>query len=104
MFNKMAVTFVNYKRQRIVLGDATFDHIAEVHPEVSMALIKVALEDPDEVRESSYKKDSELYYSRRTLRRYTCVVVKICRDGNFISTALTTEKPKVGRLIYKRDK
>jgi hypothetical protein len=99
----VAVTFTNYKQQRVVLEDAISDHIAEAHPEVSLALIKATLEDPDEVRESSYKNDSELYYSRRTLRRYTCVVVKICRDGNFISTALTTAKPKVGRLIYKKD-
>lgn len=84
------------------MGDGAFKHISEAHPEVSLKDIKVALKDPDEVRMSSYKDDSELYYVFKTKRRYICVIVKICKDGNFISTALTTTKPKVGRLIYKK--
>lgn len=96
--------FFNYKRQRIVLGDATYEHISEVHPEVTLEQIKSALEDPDEVRKSSYKENSELYYLLRTNKKFTCVVVKICPDGNFISTALTTERPKVGRVIYRKGK
>ena len=98
----MALVFTNYKKQRIVLGDATYEHISEIHPEVTLGHIKLALEDPDEVRKSSYKENGKLYYLRRTSRRFTCVIVKICSDGNFISTALTTEKPKVGRVIYKK--
>lgn len=97
----MALVFSNYKKQRIVLGDATYEHICEIHPEVTLDHIKVAL-DPDEVRKSSYKENSELYYLRRTNRWFTCVVVKVCSDGNYISTALTTEKPKVGRIIFKK--
>jgi len=99
----MAYSFINYKKQRIILGDGTFKHISEVHPEVTLEDIKVALKDPDEVRTSSYKDDSELYYVFKMQRRYVCVIVKICEDGNFISTALTTTKPKVGRLIYKKE-
>ena len=98
----MAHSFINYKRQRIILGDGAFEHISETHPEVSLEDIKVTLKDPDEVRMSSYKDDSELYYLLKTKRRYLCVIVKICEDGNFISTALTTTKPKVGRVIYKK--
>ncbi len=100
----MALFFTNYKKQRIVLGDMTYDHISEIHPEVTLDLIKNVLEDPDEVRESSYKENSELYYLRKTSKRFTCVIVKLCSDGNYISTALTTEKPKIGRVIYKKGK
>lgn len=98
----MAYSFINYKKQRIILGDGAFEHISQAHPEVSLNNIKTALKNPDEVRMSSYKDDSELYYVLKSKRRYICVIVKICEDGNFISTALTTTKPKVGRVIYKR--
>ncbi len=84
------------------MGDGAFEHISEAHPEISLKDIKEALRDPDEVRMSSYKDDSELYYVLKTKQRYICVIVKICEDGNFISTALTTTKPKVGRIIYKQ--
>ena len=98
----MPLIFHNFRNQRVTLGDNAQQHIAEVHPEISLHLIKATLEDPDEIRASSYREDSELYYLRRTKRLYTCVVVKICADGNFISTALTTEKPKDGRVIYRK--
>src|SRR4051812_5725607 len=98
----MALTFTNYRRQQVSLGDGAYEHIAQAHSEITLDHIKATLEDPDEVRTSSYKNDSELYYVRRTSRRYTCVIVKVCRDGNFISTALTTEKPKVERVIYRK--
>lgn len=99
----MAYSFINYKKQQIILGNGTFEHISEVHPEISLKDIEVTLKYPDEVRMSSYKDDSELYYLFRIKRRYTCVVVKICEDGNFISTALTTSKPKIGRVIYQKE-
>jgi hypothetical protein len=98
----MAYSFINYKKQRIILGDGAFEHICEAHPEVSLEDIKATLKDPDEVRMSSHKDDSELYYLFKIKRRYICVIVKICEDGNFISTALITTKPKVGRLIYQK--
>ena len=98
----MALVFTNYKKQRDVLGETTHEHIMEMHPEVTLDHIKFALEDPNEVRRSSYRENSELYYLRRTRRRFTCVIVKICSDGNYISTALTTEKPKVGGVIFKK--
>ena len=99
----MAYSFINYKNQEIILGNGAFEHITEAHPEISLKDIKVTLKDPDEVRMSSYKDDSELYYLFKTKRRYICVIVKICNDGNFISTALTTIKPKIGRVIYKKE-
>ncbi len=98
----MALIFQNFKKQRVILGDGAYEHIAEAHPEVTLDQIKVALEDPDEVRASSYREDSELYYLRRTKQRYICVVVKVCVDGIHIATALTTTKPKVGRVLYKK--
>ena len=99
----MALVFANYKKKRVVLSDSTYEHITEFHSEVTLDHIKATLEDPTEVRTSSYKENSELYYLRKTKRRFTCVVVKICSDGNYISTAMTTEKPKIGRVIYKKE-
>ncbi|HSW69184.1 MAG TPA: PBECR2 nuclease fold domain-containing protein [Gammaproteobacteria bacterium] len=99
----MAYSFINYKKQKIILGEGAFEHIFEAHPEVSLKDIEMALKNPDEVRMSSYKNDSELYYTFKTKNRYICVIVKICKDGNFISTALTTTKPKAGRILYKKE-
>ena len=84
------------------LLSASPKRISEAHLEVSLKNIEVTLKEPDEVRVSSYKNDSELYYVFKMKRRYICVIVKICEDGNFISTALTTTKPKVGHVIYKK--
>ena len=98
----MSLIFHNFNKQRVTLGDGALEHILTAHPEISLEGIKAALEDPDEVRVSSYRNDSELYYLRRTKQRYTCVVVRVCGDGNFISTALTTTKPKNGRIIFRR--
>lgn len=46
---------------------------------------------------SSYKNDSELYYVSKTTRRYICVIVKICENENFISTAFMI---KISRLKH----
>ena len=100
--NRMELVFTNYRKRRIVLSDGAYEHIQEVHAEITLDQVKTTLEDPDEVRLSSYTETSELYYLRRTKQRYTCVVVKVCADGDFISTALTTAKPKEGRVIYTK--
>lgn len=66
-------------------------------------MISDCLKNPDEVRRSKTNTKSELYYLLRLHQRYTCVVVKRCPDGDFISTAMTTTKPKFGEIIYTRD-
>lgn len=94
--------FLNYRHQVILLSKGTWQHICEAHPEIDTAQIAECLENPDEVWRSRKNKRSELYYLIRQSQRFTCVVVKKCPDGNFISTALTTTKPKIGDVIYKR--
>lgn len=94
--------FSNYRHQKIKLSKDTWLHIQEAHSEIEIKQISECPQDPDEVRASRKNPRSELYYLLRLTQRYTCVVVKKCPDGNFISTALTTTKPKIGELIYQK--
>ncbi|MBL7665629.1 MAG: hypothetical protein JNM93_10895 [Bacteriovoracaceae bacterium] len=95
-------TFENYRGEVIFLHPDTLEHIQDMHSEIDLLMISKTLKDPDEVRWSKQKEDSQLYYLLRTQTRYTCIVVKICEDGHFISTALTTNKPKIGNIYYQR--
>jgi len=95
------VKILNYRNEIIILEKDTQEHIQEFHPEITTEIIKKTLSSPDEVRQSFSNPRSELYYIFKCKKRYYCVVVKICSDGNFISTALTTSGIKQGRLIYK---
>jgi len=95
--------FVDYSGQQILLSLESERHIAEAHPEIDFDHLRSALRDPDEVRKSSYRATSVLYYRIKAARRFICVVVKICDDGKFISSALTTTKPKTGEVIYVRE-
>ena len=92
--------FHNYRNEEIQLSKQSWDHICEAHPEISEAMISECLNQPNEVRRSTTKTKSELYYLLRFHQRYTCVVVKRCPDGDFIATAMTVNKPKFGELIY----
>ncbi len=92
--------FVDYNREQIVLAEDAERHIALIHPEVDIEQIRLALFDPDEVRKSSYKLTSVLYYRLKATRYFVCVVVKSCPDGKFISSVMTTTKPKTGKVIY----
>ena len=96
-------SFKNYRNETIKLSDLTRKHIAEAHSEVGIRDIRNTLLKPDEVRQSSYRKTSELYYLMKRENRFTCVVVKVCSDGNFIATAMTTSRPKLGKLTYRKD-
>jgi hypothetical protein len=93
---------VDYSGTQILLSAESERHIAAVHPEIDFDHIRKALENPDEVRMSSYRSTSVLYYRAKAAKRFICVVVKACSDGNFISSAMTTGKPKTGEIIYVR--
>jgi len=96
--------FVDYLNSVVLLSADTEQHIAEAHPEVTLDQIRQSLGNPDEVRRSSYKTTTTLYYQIRYVNRYTCVVVKKCVDGFYIATAMTTTKPKGGEVLYVKDK
>jgi hypothetical protein len=85
--------FLNFQREEILLSTGSWDHICQAHPDISLDMIDQCLKYPDEVRRSHKNKSSEIYYLLRTQNRFTCVVVKRCPDGNFISSAMTTSKP-----------
>lgn len=90
--------FENFCGEKINLSNETLKHIKEIR----IPFIRDTLSSPDEVRKSSKKDNSELYYLMKKENRYICVVVKICKDGNFISTALTTSRPKIGVVVYRK--
>ncbi len=95
--------FVDYNAAQILLSKETEQHIRLVHSEIDFEQIRSALSDPDEVRKSSYHSSSVLYYRVKSAKRFVCVVVKSCSDGQFISSAMTTTKPKTGEVIYVRN-
>ena len=94
--------FVDFAGIGILLSSDSEQHIAQNHPEIRFYEIRRALGDPDEVRRSSHRKTTVLYYRIKAARRYVCVVVKVCVDGNFVASAMTTTKPKTGEVIYVR--
>lgn len=94
--------FKNYKDDECLLADEQEKHIQERHPEATAQLISQCLRAPLEIRKSSSHFESYLYYILKTADRYFCVVIKCCLDGNYISTAYTTNKIKTGQLIYKK--
>lgn len=96
-------SFSNYRSERILLSKRSLEHIQSAHADISLDMISSCLADPDEVRKSTKNPKSEIYYLLRIERRFTCVVVKRCPDGNWISTAMTTTKPKFGETIYMRN-
>ena len=95
--------FIDYTGEQILLSVETERHIADAHPEIDFDQVLAALKDPDEVRKSSYRATSILYYRIKAAKRFICVVVKNCPDGKFISSAMTTTKPKTGEVIYVRE-
>jgi hypothetical protein len=94
--------FKNYRDEECLLTDEQEEHIQTRHPEATPQLISECLMTPLEIRKSSSHYEAHLYYILKTADRYFCVVLKCCLDGNYISTAYTTNKIKSGQLIYKR--
>jgi hypothetical protein len=102
------VKLKDYLGRKIDLTDASWEHIRDTHPEVSLEEIQQVLADPLEVRENPRQNFVELFYQAKTHRegksRFRVVVVKVLADGNYISTAMTTSAMKSGKTIYRKDK
>jgi hypothetical protein len=96
-------TFKNYKSEDCILTDEQENHISQRHPDATLNLISSCLKTPNEVRRSTSNHISNLYYITKTESRLFCVVLKVCPDGNFISTAYSTTKIKSGQLIYEKE-
>ena len=97
------VIFKNYRNEDCILSDEQEKHISSRHPDATRDLISNCLIDPSEIRKSSSNNISHLYYITKAENRLFCVVVKVCNDENFISTAYTTTKIKSGKLIYRKE-
>ena len=95
--------FINYKNQDCIMSAEQYEHIHQRHPEATNELISKCLKDPIEVRRSSSSIISYLYYTFKNSKLLFCVVLKECSDGNFISTAYTTNKMKNGKVIYMKE-
>lgn len=97
----------DYRGKDITLSALALEHIQLLHPEIVIDFIKEALSDPVEVRKSTQKDCTLLYYAVRIRTekkiRYTCVVVKERRDGCFIDTAMTSSNMKKGEVVYQKE-
>ncbi len=100
------VEFRDFKGRKIELSDASWEHIQDSHPEISLEGIRSVLTDPNEVLECPRQQFVELFYQIKLhpagKRRFRVVVVKVLPEGNFISTAMTTNAMKKGRSLYRK--
>lgn len=97
----------DYQGRSIELSDASWEHIQESHPEITLEDIRLVLIDPLEVRESPRQNFVELFYQAKAhpegKTRFRVVVVKILENGLFVSTAMTTNAMKSGRTLYRKE-
>jgi len=63
-------------------------------------IVKVALQMPDEIRQSKMDKDVFLYYKQ--FDRLYCVVVRHAGTEGFLITAYPTDKVKEGDVIWTK--
>lgn len=102
-----SVELKDYQNRCIELSDASWEHIRESHPEISLEDIRLVLSDPLEVRESPRQSFVELFYQSKThpegKTRFRVVVVKVLENGLFVSTAMTTNAMKNGRSLYRKE-
>lgn len=83
---------------RIELSRERWNHVLK-HEIPGPDVLKDCLRDPDEVRQSQYDPDSQLYY-RRVNEKFVCVVAQT--NEGFIKTAYQTSTKKEGRILWKR--
>jgi hypothetical protein len=96
----------DYRGRFVRLNEESWEHIRESHPELTLEEIRLVLSDPLEVRESPKRCFVELFYQAKShpegKQRYSVVVVKVLKEGLFVSTALTTNAMKSGRTLYRK--
>lgn len=100
------MVFVDYRKLSIILNEESQNKIKERHSEITLNQIKMTLLDPIEVRKSTHKNSSELYYSYAlNSGRFICVVVKMKTSDsrNYIETAYTSSKIKTGEVIFTKE-
>lgn len=100
------VKFEDFRSRTILLSEDSWDHIRESHPEIRIEDIESVLMDPLEVRESPRHEFVELYYQAKAhpegKPRFRLVVVKVLKDGLYVSTAMTVSAMKTGKTLYRK--
>jgi hypothetical protein len=74
------------------------------HPVMSgrEAGVKLALENPDEARQSRTDPEVLLFYKAEAAKRWTCAVVKRTNDDAFLVTAYPTDAIKEGDRVWPK--
>ena len=62
--------------------------------------VRLALESPDEVRQSRIDPEVLLFYKAEEARRWVCAVAKQARDQAFLVTAYPTDAIKEGIRVW----
>ena len=62
--------------------------------------VRLALESPDEVRQSRTDPEMFLFYKAEEARRWVCAVAKQARDRAFLVTAYPTDAIKEGIRVW----
>ena len=77
--------------------------IAEKHPVLRGCEeeVRIALEDPDQVRRSR-KDPAVLLFYRGEFPRWLCAVAKVSGRRGFLITAYPTDAIKIGELVWPR--
>jgi len=66
------------------------------------ALVRTALEAPDEIRQSRIHQQVLLFYQAEATKRWTCAVVKRLAGSAFLITAYPTDAIKEGVRIWPK--
>lgn len=107
------MVLTDYRGFKIELSDEALEHIRKGHAEITVAVVAETIGKPDEVRKSTQIKPTskctaELYYRRKSVAagevRWNVVVVKLCPDGNYVTSAYTAETLKQGEVVYPKPK
>lgn len=74
------------------------------HPVMSgrESSVRLALESPDEVRQSRSDADVLLFYKAEATRRWVCAVARRARDHGFLVTAYPTDAIKEGIRVWPK--
>jgi hypothetical protein len=90
---------------RVRVTRERWEMIATVkHPAMSgrEASVKIALENPDEGRQSRTDPEVLLFYKAEAAKRWTCAVVKRTNDDAFLVTAYPTDAIKEGDRVWPK--
>ncbi len=64
--------------------------------------VRLALEQPEEIRLSRSDPDVYLFYRAERSGRWICVIAKRCAEGGFLITAYPTDAIKEGKHVWPK--